>query len=407
MKFDLKRYVALGVTLLCVTILGIIIYFCIGKYEAFINAVKALFGIISPFIYGGALAYVLSPLCNKFEAEIMNRCFKNAALKTRAKKISERLAILLAYIFLAIIIYIFMRLVMPQVIESLKSIINIIPEWITTLYGFYLDIAEKYPDVGQTLNVYVQNVYNGMNSFFQSGELLNKGMSILSSFSTSIVSLVNNSINVIVALIASMYMLASRKTFKAQFKKFIYAVFKKNIAEAVIDELRFVDMSFSGFIIGKIIDSFIIGIIALVVLNIMKMPYAALLAMIIGVTNIIPFFGPIVGAIPGVILILFTSPIKTVYFIIFVFCLQQFDGNILGPKILGDKVGIPSFWVLFSIIVFGSIWGFIGMIIGVPLFAVIMDITAKFVNRRLSKKGMPYDTESYMSGLGEEKNLNK
>ena len=129
--------------------------------------------------------------------------------------------------------------------------------------------------------------------------------------------------------------------------------------------------------------------------------------MIIGVTNIIPFFGPIVGAIPGVILILFTSPIKTVYFIIFVFCLQQFDGNILGPKILGDKVGIPSFWVLFSIIVFGSIWGFIGMIIGVPLFAVIMDITAKFVNRRLSKKGMPYDTESYMSGLGEEKNLNK
>ena len=148
---------------------------------------------------------------------------------------------------------------------------------------------------------------------------------------------------------------------------------------------------------GKLIDSFIIGIIAAVVLNIMDMPYSVLLAVIIGVTNIIPFFGPIIGAVPGVILILFISPLKALYFLIFVFILQQFDGNILGPKILGDKVGIPSIWVLFSILVFGNLWGVFGMIVGVPLFAVIIDIFTKFVNMRLKNKGMSSDTKDYYS----------
>lgn len=148
---------------------------------------------------------------------------------------------------------------------------------------------------------------------------------------------------------------------------------------------------------GKLIDSFIIGIIAAVVLNIMDMPYSVLLAVIIGITNIIPFFGPIIGAVPGVILILFISPLKALYFLIFVFILQQFDGNILGPKILGDKVGIPSIWVLFSILVFGNLWGVFGMIVGVPLFAVIIDIFTKFVNMRLKNKGMSSDTKDYYS----------
>ena len=148
---------------------------------------------------------------------------------------------------------------------------------------------------------------------------------------------------------------------------------------------------------GKLIDSFIIGIIAAVVLNIMDMPYSVLLAVIIGITNIIPFFGPIIGAVPGVILILFISPLKALSFLVFVFILQQFDGNILGPKILGDKVGIPSIWVLFSILVFGNLWGVFGMIVGVPLFAVIIDIFTKFVNMRLKNKGMSSDTKDYYS----------
>ena len=396
MKTDIKKYLALGLTLLCVAVLSIIVYFCIGKYAVFIKGFKSALGIISPFIYGGAAAYILSPLCNHIEERITGFLQKTNLKKERIRKLSVKLSIFFAYVFVAFLIFLFVKLVAPQIMESLKSIISVVPQWINMIYDFYTEISHKYPQLGDRLDVYVHNIYSAVSSSIQSGELLGKGVNILVGFSSGVMGVAGSSLNLIVAVIASIYILNSRKMFKAQFKKLIYALFNKNTAEIVLDELRFVDMSFNGFIIGKIIDSFIIGIIAFVVLYIMNMPYVALLAIIIGVTNIIPFFGPIIGAIPGVILILFTDPLKALYFLIFVFCLQQFDGNILGPKILGDKVGIPSFWVLFSIMVFGSLWGFAGMIVGVPLFAVIMDITGKLVNRSLKKKNMSCVTEDYM-----------
>ena len=281
-------------------------------------------------------------------------------------------------------------------IESLKSIISVIPEWINELYNLYGKIAETNPNLGASLNDYANKAYKEANDFIESGIFKNAAQ-IVSIFSVRIMELGNGILNLVVAFIVSIYVLNGRKTFKAQLKKLIYAVFKKEWAEIVLDELRFADNSFGGFILGKLIDSFIIGIIAAVVLNIMDMPYSVLLAVIIGITNIIPFFGPIIGAVPGVILILFISPLKALYFLIFVFILQQFDGNILGPKILGDKVGIPSIWVLFSILVFGNLWGVFGMIVGVPLFAVIIDIFTKFVNMRLKNKGMSSDTKDYYS----------
>ena len=352
--------------------------------------------VFSPFIYGGALAYVLSPLCNKIEEKLYGFIYKHSAKKENAKGISEKLSILLAYAILILIIYGFLKLVLPQIIDSLKSIISVIPEWINELYNLYGKIAETNPDLGASLNDYANKAYIEANDFIESG-LFKNAAQIVSIFSVRIMELGNGILNLVVAFIVSIYVLNGRKTFKAQLKKLIYAVFKKEWAEIVLDELRFADNSFGGFILGKLIDSFIIGIIAAVVLNIMDMPYSVLLAVIIGITNIIPFFGPIIGAVPGVILILFISPLKALYFLIFVFILQQFDGNILGPKILGDKVGIPSIWVLFSILVFGNLWGVFGMIVGVPLFAVIIDIFTKFVNMRLKNKGMSSDTKDYYS----------
>ncbi len=394
MKIELKRYLALGITLVCVAMIGIIIYFSIGKFGVLLNNIKWIIGIISPFLYGGILAYVLSPLCNFLEGKIYSRLSNYMSSQKTIKKISEKAAIVLSYVFLCFIIYVFLKLVMPQVIESLKSIITVIPEWINKLYGLYENLAKTNPDLGAYLNDYAAKLYDRANSFLEKGVFDNAKV-ILSEFSVRVVYLSNGILNFVVAIIVSVYVLNSRKTFKAQFKKLIYALFKKEIAEAVISELRFADVSFGGFIIGKIIDSFIIGIIAAVCLNVLRMPYAILLAIIIGFTNIIPFFGPIIGAVPGVILILFIDPLKALYFVIFVFILQQFDGNILGPKILGDKVGIPSFWVLFSIIVFGSLWGVFGMIVGVPLFAVIIDVVTKFINRMLKKRGLSCDTNDY------------
>ncbi len=396
MRVEFKRYLALGITLTCVMLIGIVLYFSIGKFDVLRSNIKWLIGIISPFIYGAMVAYILSPLCNFLEGKLYHRFSKHMSSDKFAKKLSEKIAIVLAYVFLCIIIYIFLKLVMPQVIESLKSIITIIPEWINKLYELYEKLAKTNPELGESLNDYAVKLYDRANSFLEKGVFDNAKV-ILSEFSLRVVYFSNGILNFVVAVIVSIYVLNSRKTFKAQFKKLIYALFKKEIAEAIISELRFADVSFGGFIIGKIIDSFIIGIIASVCLNLLNMPYAILLAIIIGFTNIIPFFGPIIGAVPGVILILFIDPLKALYFLIFVFILQQFDGNILGPKILGDKVGIPSFWVLFSIIVFGSLWGVFGMIVGVPLFAVIIDVVTKFVNRMLKKRGLSCDTKDYYS----------
>lgn len=396
MKSEMKKYLTLGIILAGVLAVSIIIYFCIGKYSTFISCISGMIHIISPFVYGGALAYVLSPLCNKMEKKIYKFVCKHSSHKENAKALSEKLSIIFAYAILIFIIYAFLKLVLPQVIDSLKSIISVIPEWINELYNLYGKIAETNPDLGASLNDYANKAYMEANDFIESGIFKNAAQ-IVSVFSLRVFELGRGILNIVVAFIVSIYVLNGRKIFKAQLKKFIYAVFKNEWAEIVIAELRFADTSFGGFILGKLIDSFIIGIIAAVVLNIMDMPYSVLLAVIIGVTNIIPFFGPIIGAVPGVILILFISPLKALYFLIFVFILQQFDGNILGPKILGDKVGIPSIWVLFSILVFGSIWGVFGMIVGVPLFAVIIDIFTKFVNMRLKSKGMSCDTKDYYS----------
>lgn len=396
MRVEIKRYLALGITLTCVMLIGIILFFSIGKFDVLQSNIKWLIGIISPFIYGSMVAYILSPLCNFLERKLYSRLSIYMSSAKRAKKLSEKIAIVLAYIFLCLFIYIFLKIVMPQVLESLKSIITIVPEWINKLYDSYEKLAKTNPELGEYLNDYAVKLYDRANTFLEKGVFDNAKL-ILSEFSLRVVYFSNGILNLVVAVIVSIYVLNSRKTFKAQFKKLIYALFKKDIADAIISELRFADVSFGGFIIGKIIDSFIIGIIASVCLYLLRMPYAILLAIIIGFTNVIPFFGPIIGAVPGVILILFIDPLKALYFVIFVFILQQFDGNILGPKILGDKVGIPSFWVLFSIIVFGSLWGVFGMIVGVPLFAVIIDIVTKFVNRMLKKRGLSCDTNDYYS----------
>ena len=198
-----------------------------------------------------------------------------------------------------------------------------------------------------------------------------------------------------IGIIVSIYVMYGRETFSRQCKKIVYALFSPKRANLILHLGNKSNEIFGGFVIGKIIDSIIIGIICFVVLSIMKMPYTVLVSVIIGVTNVIPFFGPFIGAIPCSILILLNDPKMGIYFIIFILVLQQFDGNILGPKILGDSTGLSSFWVLFSILLFGGLFGFVGMILAVPVTAVIFDLIAKLQYYHLRKKGLSPDTRDY------------
>ena len=209
--------------------------------------------------------------------------------------------------------------------------------------------------------------------------------------------------NFLIGRIIALYLLMSKELFAGQGKKIIYALFEEDNANATIRNIRFVHRTFGGFISGKLVDSLIIGMICFIGMTLLNLPYPLLISLIIGITNIIPFFGPFIGAIPSIILILMVNPLQALYFGIFVFALQQFDGNILGPKILGDKTGLSSFWVIFAITLFGGYWGFVGMVVGVPLFAVLYAAWKAFINRSLQKKGLSTDTNEYLR-LSEVKN---
>ncbi len=219
---------------------------------------------------------------------------------------------------------------------------------------------------------------------------------LVTGISLSVMNVINIVKNLLIGLIVAIYVVNSKETFISQAKKITYSILPEPNAAFVIDQFRLAHRMFGGFIIGKMIDSLIIGVICFVGMSILNIPYVMLVSVIIGVTNIIPFFGPFIGAIPSALLILLANPLKSLYFLVFVLVLQQFDGNILGPKILGDSTGLSSFWVLFSILLFGGLWGFIGMVIGVPLFAVIYHLIRLTVNHFLRKKELSTVTEEYL-----------
>ena len=216
-------------------------------------------------------------------------------------------------------------------------------------------------------------------------------------------------LNVFVGIVVMIYSLNMKDTLLYEVKRVIFALFRKDIGKKIIEELRFTKNVFSGFLVGKIIDSLIIGILCYICCMIMGMPYTPLISVIVGITNIIPFFGPFIGAIPSFIIILLEGPFswKPYGFLVFILILQQVDGNIIGPKILGDKTGVGSFWVLFSILLFGGLFGFIGMIIAVPMWAVITRLFDEFVTIRLKKKNYPLTTDEYMRLKEYTKSLNE
>ena len=220
---------------------------------------------------------------------------------------------------------------------------------------------------------------------------------VLMEFSLSVLSFAKSLWNFIIGLILSIYIMGMKETFAGQAKKILFAIFKADHAKKLINDIRFVDDTFGGFIVGKLIDSAIIGVICFCAMSILKLPYVVLISVIIGVTNIIPFFGPFLGAVPSAILILMVNPAKVIPFVIFILVLQQFDGNILGPKILGDSTGLNSFWVISAITIFGGWFGVPGMAVGVPTFAVIYALFKRRINVVLEKKGLSSKTSDYMS----------
>ena len=313
-----------------------------------------------------------------------------------AALVNSALVTLVSLLLLIAIVCGLFWMVIPQIYTSIIGLQESLGENINNLSLWLMKMFEDNPTIEQTIMPFYEQAATEFQNWLTT-DLVPNMSKIIGELSTGLLSVVTVVKNILIGIIVMVYFLNIKDTLSAQSKKIVYSLLKVKDANRLVSEVRFAHSVFGGFITGKLLDSLIIGIMCFFALQFLKMPYVLLVSVIIGVTNVIPFFGPFIGAVPSAFLILLVSPMKCLYFLIFILVLQQFDGNIMGPKILGDSTGLPSFWVLFSILLFGGLFGFVGMIIAVPLFAVIYRLTATYVSSALRKKDLSARTEDYLS----------
>ncbi|MBQ8238973.1 MAG: AI-2E family transporter [Oscillospiraceae bacterium] len=363
--------------------LSVAFFFILYRAQALGDVVRQIKDILMPFVYGGVIAYLLRPMCNKYSG------FFSRILPQKQKKWAEPIALTLSMLSGALIVYVLIIMMVPQLVDSIVSIWNSLPGEVEDLFNWF---QEKYGDSEELqqilayLNTSYDTIYDAVDTWAEN-TLVPYISNIVSGVGMGVMRVLNFLMDFLIGIIAALYLLANRNLFKRQGALLIRAALKPRWAELVIEEIKFVDKMFGGFIEGKIVDSLIIGVLCYIGCSILKFPNALLVSAIVGVTNVIPFFGPFLGAIPATLLILIENPIQALWFVIFVFALQQLDGNVIGPLILGDATGVSSFWVLFSILLFGGLWGLVGMVVAVPLFAVIYDLIRRLVFRGLRKQG--------------------
>ena len=375
-----------GATAFLVIAASITFYFLIDQPSAVLGFIKEIVSILTPIIAGMIIAFLLNPFMLFYE-KLFRKIFKN---KTKVEVAVKYLSITASLISGLLIIAVIFAIIIPNLISSITQLTADLPRKAQSLFVW---LGDKIPsDILKTAETRVLNYINTLLS----DDLLKSFDFAAGILTSGVVGAYNVFITLVVGIIVSFYILASKNYFKRISQKILCVLFKKNTVLEIVEVSKESHRIFTNFIVGKIIDSLIVGILCFIIMSITRLPYALLISFIVGVTNIIPFFGPFIGAIPSTFLILLDTPIKALYFVIFIIILQQFDGNILGPRILKDSLGISSFWVVFSIMLFGGLFGIIGMIIGAPLFAIIYNIIGRYINKRLAIKGYPADDENYV-----------
>lgn len=377
----MKRYLKIGITGAAILASGILCAIVLFKMPVIISVLKGITEILKPFLYGVVFAYLLAPLCNKIEEKLF-QIFPKA--KTKARRFICFIAIVISLCVAIAVIWLIIMMIIPQVWDSVMKIIQMVPQKLIVVNNWIEHMLENQPELQAYFEEFSSQAESNIDSLLNV-DTIQKVQSIINSLSVQLFGVLGVVKNIFLGLLISAYLLGSRKLFGAQAGLILHGVFSDKWAKIIEEEIRYTDKMFNGFLVGKIIDSAIIGLLCFAGTSIMGFEAPAFISVIIGITNIIPFFGPFIGAIPCGLLLLLENPMHCLYFIIFIFVLQQLDGNVIGPKILGNTTGVSSFWVLFAILLFGGMWGVVGMVIGVPLFAVIYDIIRKLVYRGLRK----------------------
>lgn len=378
-----SKYTTIAVYSLLVSFSTIVFYLIASQVDSFRLQLGKYLSVFTPFIMGFVIAYLFNFILEFYEEKLLKNLKK--------KNIRRLLGVLLTYITAFFMFILFLEFVFPQVLDSIIGIVNDMPVYIKEVSDYILKLEQKL-DLPDDLKKILMSKWTEFMDF-----MLVFGTNLLPKIGNFTKTLVSSIWNIILALIISVYLLIDKEQLLALVTKITKSLLSEERASRFVELVHRGDNIFGKFLSGKVLDSLIVGVLTFVVLSIVKMPYASLIAFIIGVTNIIPFFGPFIGAIPSFFIIVFQSLPMALWFILIIFVIQQIDGNIIGPKILGDSLGISAFWILFSLLIAGKLFGFIGLVIGVPLFVFIYSIIKDNVEARLKLKELPTETAAYIN----------
>ncbi len=387
-------FLKIGLTAFLTIAAAIIFYFLLYRIDGLFSFIGKIFAILQPVFLGFAIAYILNPIVNFFAKYISRLFYKISKNKNNRYKLSLGISITFSMLLFLLCVFVLFYMVIPELVNSISSLISVLPGQIKLLTdrvtGFLSSdskIAVFIKDFASTQNNWIQNLVSGNFSGIATGV----ANGVLGTF--------NFVKDTFIGLIVAVYILISKATFKAQAKKVLCAVLNCKRYNLVLKAGHRVNEIFSNYILGNLTVSLIVGIICFIVVSIINTPYTMLISVIVGVTNMIPVFGPYIGGGISAFLIVLHDPIKCLYFLIFIIIMQSVEGNVISPKILGDSIGLPAFWVIVAILLGGGLFGILGMLLGVPVFAALYFLVKVLLRKALSKKDLPYDTEQYKSGL--------
>lgn len=400
----LRQQFSKGLALFLIIAACILFYFALLRLPNLSDKADELISILQPIIYGFVIAYLLNPIVKKVDYHLLPVVQTKIKNQDRAKSFTRGVGIFLALFILILLLVALCNLLIPELYFSIRNMIFTLPGQLNDLVIKINEVIAGGSATSEFLKTAVSEGTQMLENWLRN-DLLTRTNELMSNVTMGVINVINVVFDFLIGMIVSVYVLFSKEKFSCQCKKSVYAIFSPEHANMILHFTTKSNEIFGGFIIGKIIDSAIIGVLCFFGLTVLDMPYVMLISVIVGVTNVIPFFGPYIGAIPSAILILLSDPMKGLYFILFILVLQQFDGNILGPKILGNSTGLSAFWVIVAILLGGGLFGFVGMVMGVPTFAVLYYLAELLVDSRLRKKNLPskselYNPQSYVDNEG-------
>ena len=375
-----SHYFKWGLTAFLTTLALLVCFFILYHLMDLLTGLRSVMRILQPFLYGGILAYLLTPFCRRAEGWL------NKLTRGKNKKLTSGLAVALSLILGLVIMTLLFLIVIPQVWQSVVSLVNVLPGQIKDAYDKLYAQLDELPEVQAWIKDVSEQTIAKLETWSKT-DLLPTATSIVANIAGYLSNIFVLFKDVLVGMVISVYLLSTRGKFTAQSKMLLRGVLKSRWVDLVENEVRYIDRMFNGFFMAKLLDSVVIGVLCFIGCLVLGLPSAPLISVIVAVTNIIPMFGPFIGAIPCTLLLLLENPMHALSFVIFTVILQQLDGNVIGPRIMGNSTGLSGFWVTFAIILFGGFWGVSGMLIGVPLLAVLYDGARRLIYRSLRLRG--------------------